>query len=60
MTYGPVVQLRPFELPAIAVLRRAAALTPGPHRRFVAPARRLYFTLTMSGRTLPGMTGIVV
>lgn len=41
-----------------ADLRRAAQLAPVHYQRFVAAERRLNFTLTMSGRTLPEITGI--
>jgi 3'-phosphoadenosine 5'-phosphosulfate sulfotransferase (PAPS reductase)/FAD synthetase len=39
-------------------LTTAARLAPESYRRYVAAERRLNFTLTMSGRTLPEITGI--
>jgi len=39
-------------------LRTAARLAPVAYRRMVATERRLNFTLSMSGRTLPQITGI--
>lgn len=39
-------------------LTTAARLAPASYRRYVAAERRLNFTLTMSGRTLPEITGI--
>lgn len=39
-------------------LKTAARLAPESYRRYVAAERRLNFTLTMGGRTLPEITGI--
>lgn len=41
-----------------ADLRRSAELDPSNYRRFVRAERRLNFTLSMSGRTLPEITMI--
>lgn len=41
-----------------ADLRTAAKIAPGPYREMVSVERRLNFTLSMSRRTLPEITGI--
>lgn len=41
-----------------ADLRTAATIAPDAYRHIVAVERRLNFTLSMSGRTLPEITGI--